>query len=77
MTPENDEQGWDSYRRMIVGWHNDDVKSHERIDSALTAIQDTLTVMRTERKVSIGALNFIVPAIVALASVGVARALGW
>lgn len=77
MTPGSDEQSWESYRRMIVDWHNEDVKSHERIDESLSQIQKTLIEIKTERRVGLGVMNVIVPAVIALISVGVAHALGW
>jgi hypothetical protein len=62
---------------MVIDWHDDDVKAHERIDSSLLEIHKTLTVMRTERKFAGWAVGVLVPAVVALFFTGVAHALGW
>jgi len=73
----DNDQSWVEYRRLVVDWHNEDKKDHERFDASLTAIHKTLIEMKTERRFAGWAAGVLVPAIVALISVGVAHAWGW
>lgn len=71
------EDSWIEYRRMIVSWHEDEVKARESFTKALDEINATLNTMKAERKVTAWVAGVLVPAVVALGSVGVAHAMGW
>lgn len=70
------EEGWREYRRMILDWHDEDVKSHARVDASLVQINQTLIELKTERRAWHWALGVVIPAVVSLLVASAARALG-
>lgn len=71
------DESWLEYRRMIVSWHEDEVKAREGFTLALAEIRQTLDTMKAERKMTAWVAGVLVPAVVALGSVGLAHAMGW
>jgi hypothetical protein len=72
-----EQDGWTEYRRMIVDWHEDDLRAHERIDKSLTEINKTLIEIRTERKISGWVAGIVLPGFVALMVTAAAHVLKW
>lgn len=87
MSAVDSSNGWHEYRRMIIDWHEQDVKERidirERLEAQqketalkLDAISDTLAMMKTERTMAKYFFGVGIPAFISLGVTWFSRKLG-